>query len=69
MARIGITRTNNTRPIKVILDSPHDVYLITKNLVKLKDKPKYKATEDLTLFERSVVKEWKKKADERKGTE
>ena len=41
-------------------------------MVKLKGKPKYKAisiTEDLTLFERSVVKEWKKKTDERNEKE
>ena len=68
MTRIGSKRTNYTRPIKVVFGSAHEAYLIIKNLIKLKDNPKYRGisiTGDFTLFERSVMKEWSNKAKER----
>ena len=72
MTRIGSKRTNYTRPIKVVFGSAHEAYLIIKNLIKLNDNPKYRGisiTEDFTLFERSVIKEWSNKAKERNAKE
>ena len=72
MTRIGIKRPNYTRPIKVVLESAHEVYLITKKLINLKGNKKYQGisvTEDFTRFERSLIKEWKNKAAERSARE
>lgn len=72
MTRIGIKRPNYIRPIKVVLESAHEVYLITKKLINLKGNEKYQGisvTEDFTRFERSLIKELKNKAAERSARE
>ena len=72
MTRIGIKRPNYVRPIKVVLESAHEVYLITKKLINLKGNEKYQGisvTEDFTRFERSLIKELKNKAAERSARE
>ena len=60
MTRIGDRKKSQSRPLKVVFQSPHEVYLITKNLIKLRGNLKYQSisiTEDLTWFERKVIKE------------
>ena len=72
MTRIGDRKKSQSRPLKVVFQSPHEVYLITKNLIKLRGNLKYQSisiTEDLTWFERQVIKEWANKAEERNARE
>ena len=72
ITRIGNKRANYTRPLKVVFENPHQIYLIMKSLKKLKGNLKYQGisiTEDFTLFERSIIKEWKSKAAERNARE
>ena len=68
MTRIGEKLSNKNRPIKVVLGSAHERYLLMKNLANLKGKSKYKGisvTKDFTVFERGLIKEWANKAKER----
>ena len=68
MTRIGEKSSNKNRPIKVVLGSAHERYLLMKNLANLKGKSTYKGisiTEDFTVFERGLIKEWANKAKER----
>lgn len=72
ITRIGNKRENYTRPIKVVFENPHQIYLIMKSLKKLKGNFQYQGisiTEDFTQFERSIIKEWKNKAPERNARE
>lgn len=71
MTRIG-EPGKKIRPIKVVLESSHDRYLLMKGLVNLKGKLSYEGisiTEDFTIFERSIIKEWANKAKERNERE
>ena len=68
MTRIGEKPSNKNRPIKVVLGSAHERYLLMKNLANLKGKSTYKGisiTEDFTVFEKGLIKEWGNKAKER----
>ena len=46
--------------------------IITKHLIKLRGRPKYQSiniTEDLTWFNRKVIKKWASKTEERNARE
>ena len=61
-----------TRPIKVVFKDGHEKYKFMRKLTELKNYQKYSKisiTDDMTKMERELVKEWKKKADERNQTE
>ena len=56
----------------VVLQSAHQRYLVIQGLINLKGNEVYEGisvTEDFTLFERSQIKEWSKKAQERNAKE
>ncbi|XP_066917487.1 uncharacterized protein [Clytia hemisphaerica] len=70
VSRIG--KSQGARPIKVIFTDAHEKYKFVKRLTELKNHQKYSKisiTDDMTKMERNLVKEWKKKADERNQTE
>lgn len=63
--RIGTQSADKNRPIKVILSTEKERTSFLRNLSALKGNEDYKGvsvTEDLTLTERSVLKEWTEKA-------
>ena len=64
--RLGADAANDRiRPIKVVLDCENDKNNLLKNLRKLKGKDKYKGvsvTDDYTIKDRSLLKEWAEKA-------
>ena len=66
MFRLGADAANDRiRPIKVVLDCENDKNNLLKNLRKLKGKDKYKGvsvTDDYTIKDRSLLKEWAEKA-------
>ena len=48
------------RPIKVVLESGHERYLLLMNLMNLREKPQYERIsikEDYTPFERSIIRD------------
>ena len=56
------------RPIKVVMDMEELRNRILSNLRNLKDIPKYKTigvTEDYTITERRMIKDWSDKAKEK----
>ena len=66
VTRIG-NKSNHKRPIKVVLESAHQRWLIMHSLTNLKGNTSYNGisvTEDFTIFERSMIQEWLKKAKE-----
>ena len=66
VTRIG-NQSNHKRPIKVVLESAHQRWLIMHSLTNLKGNTSYNGisiTEDFTIFERSMIHEWLKKAKE-----
>ena len=70
VSRIG--KSQGARPIKVIFTDAHEKYKFVKRLTELKKHQKYSKisiTDDMTKMERDLIKEWKKKADERNQTE
>ena len=71
VGRIG-NESNRTRPIKVVFKDSHVKYRFMKRLKELKQHDKYSnmsITDDMTRMERDLVKEWKKKANERNQRE
>ena len=64
--RLGADAANGRiRPIKVVLDCENDKNNLLKNLRKLKGKDNYKGvsvTDDYTIKDRSLLKEWAEKA-------
>ena len=67
MSRIGEKAENKKRPIKVILSTEKDKMTLLRNLSSLKGNKEYigiSLTEDLTMTERTVLKEWSEKAKE-----
>ena len=57
LTRIGVKTEGKIRPIKVVLESGHERYLLLKNLMNLKGKPHCERIiikEDFTPFERSI---------------
>jgi len=65
VSRIGTQAADKKRPIKVVLGSDKEKMTFLRNLSILKGKNEFKGisiTEDLTLTERSVLKEWANKA-------
>lgn len=70
--RIGSQTTNKSRPIKVVLETAHQRWLIMHSLKNLKGKKSYDGisiAEDFTLFERGMIKEWTGKAKARNEKE
>ena len=68
LTRIGVKTEGKIRPIKVVLESGHERYLLLKNLINLREKPKFEQIsikEDLTPFERSIIRDWTDRANER----
>lgn len=66
VSRIGRTSPGKKRPIKVVLNSAHQVAVVQKNLKLLKDKEKYQGisiTEDYTEMERRMIKSWVEKVE------
>ena len=67
MFRLGKVKSDvpSKRPIKVILKHENDKYTVMANLRKLKGNAKYKGvsvTDDNTLKDRTLIKEWAEKA-------
>ena len=65
ITRIGTQSTDKNRPIKVVLSTEKEKTSLLRNLSALKGNEDYKGisvTEDLTLTERAVLKEWIEKA-------
>lgn len=65
ITRIGTKSADKNRPIKVVLSTEKEKTSFLRNLSALKGNKDYKGnsvTEDLTLTERSVLKEWTEKA-------
>ena len=63
VTRIG-NQTKKSRPIKVVLGTAHERWLVMHSLKNLKGKTSYdgiSVAEDFTLFERSMIQEWTKK--------
>ena len=68
-SRIGLPAQDKNRPIKVVMNTEEERNKILSNLRNLKDIPEYKAisvTEDYTITERRMVKDWSDKAKEKK---
>lgn len=68
ISRIGIKSNVKKRPIKISFSNQQDKLNILKNLSALKNNDKYKGmsiTEDLTLTERAILREWLEKAKEK----
>ena len=67
-SRIGLPAQDKNRPIKVVMNTEEERNKILSNLRNLKDIPEYKAisvTEDYTITERRMVKDWSDKAKEK----
>ena len=63
VTRIG-NQTKKSRPIKVVLGTANERWLVLHSLENLKGKISYdgiSVAEDFTLFERSMIQEWTKK--------
>ena len=59
--RIGKGETNKIRPMKVIFNNKEDKERVMNNLANLKNQSAYKGvsiTEDYTLVERQLIKQW-----------
>ena len=66
--RIGLREDSKNQPIKVSLASEKEKILVLRSLVALKNNNNYKGmsiSEDLTIAERVVLKEWVDKAKAR----
>ena len=66
ITRIG-NQSNHKHPIKVVLESTHQRWLIMHLLKNLRGNMSYNGisiTKDFTIFERSMIQEWLKKAKE-----
>ena len=53
LTRNGVKTEGKISPIKVVLESGHERYLLLKNLMNLREKPQYERIsikEDFTLF-------------------
>lgn len=65
VTRIGERSSNRIRPIKLVFQSAFHRVMLMKRLKNLKGKSQYQGisvNEDLTIFERKIVKEWTNKA-------
>ena len=72
MERIGNSDTEKVRPLKVIFMNESDKNKVMGNLKNLKDKPEYNGIsikEDFTISERSMIKEFVKRANEKNEKE
>ena len=70
--RIRKGETNKIRPMKVIFKNKEDKERVMNNLANLKNQSTYKGvsiTEDYTLAERQLIKQWLQKAKERNDEE
>ena len=72
MERIGNSDTEKVRPLKVTFMNESDKNKVMGNLKNLKDKPEYNGIsikEDFTISERSMIKEYVKRANEKNEKE
>ena len=72
ITRIGEKSDKKIRPIKLVFQSAFHRVMLMKRLKNLKGKTKYQGisvNEDLTIFERKIVREWSNKAKERNNKE
>ena len=72
MERIGNSDTEKVRPLKVSFMNESDKNKVMGNLKNLKDKPEYNGIsikEDFTISERSTIKEYVKRANEKNEIE
>ena len=72
ITRIGEQSDKKIRPIKLVFQSAFHRVMLMKRLKNLKGKTKYQGisvNEDLTIFERKIVREWSNKAKERNNKE
>ena len=70
--RLGDASSGRKRPIKVVLDCEENKENILKSLRKLKGKDAYRGvsvTDDYTLNDRSLLKEWAEKAKAKNAEE
>ena len=72
VTRIGQQDDSKKRPIKVVLSSEKEKSSILRNLSGLKNKESYNGisvTEDLTIAERSIFKQWSERAKDQNRKE
>ena len=65
VSRIGKTDSTKKRPIKVIMNNEEDKHMVMANLRNLKDKDSFRGisvTDDYTVAERQIIKEYADKA-------
>ena len=70
--RIGLAGQDKNRPIKVVMNTKEVRKRTLSNLRNLKDFPEYKnisVTEDYTITERRMIKDWSDKAKEKNKNE
>ena len=71
-SRIGLPAQGKNRPMKVVINIEEERNRILSNLRYLKDIPEYKTisvTEDYTITERRMIKDWSDKANEKNKNE
>ena len=71
-SRIGLPAQYKNRPIKVVMNTEEERNRILSNLRNLKDIPEYKTisvTEDYTITERRMSKDWPDKVKEKNNNE
>ena len=69
-SRIGIPAQDKNRPIKVVMNTEDERNMIFSNLKNLKGIPEYKTisvTENYTITERRMIKDWSNKAKKKKS--
>ena len=67
-SRIGLPAPDKNPPIKVVVNTDEERNRILSNLRNLKDIPEYKTisvTEDFTITERRIIKDWSDKPKEK----
>ena len=67
-SRIGLPAQDKNQPIKVVMNMEEERNRVLSNLRNLKDIPEYKTisvTEDYTITERRIIKDWSDKAKEK----
>ena len=71
-SRIGLPAQGKNRPMKVVINIEEERNRILSNLRYLKDIPEYKTisvTEDYTITERRMIKDWSDKSKEKNKNE
>ena len=71
-SRIGLPTQDKNRPIEVVMNTEEERNRILSNLRNLKDFPEYETisvTEDYTITERRMTKDWSDKTKEKNKNE